>query len=107
MGFKSLAPKGETGNSGLLSDLYDPGPETDLWPNGVSAFPTHFDVYLLSSPMWRSHSASFWISFIRGAMCITIELVHPIKQGNSEASYVTILVLSLKFILQLLIQRNL
>ena len=44
---------------------------------------------------------------LEGATCITIELVHPVKQGNSEDSYVTILVLSLKFLLPLLTKINL
>ena len=61
---KSFAPQGETGNWAFFSDCMTLSQAWGLWPDCVSAFPTHFIVYLLTGPMCRSHSAGFCISFI-------------------------------------------
>lgn len=107
MGFKALARKGENGNSGLLSDCMTLG-QRQIYGQMVSQLflPNLMCTFLVAQCGGVTQLVSGSL-LLDGAMGITIELVHPINQGNSEASYVTILVLSLKFILQLLIQRNL
>lgn len=92
MRVKLITPQGEAGSWGFPPGYTALCHGWGLWQEYVSAFPTHFDVSTFSFTQRVGITQRFSEYLSQGiASYVAIHSVCPWKEGNSEASCLTIL----------------